>query len=108
MLTSNSVFLRELTLEDDFQIEAIASDIEVAQNTLTIPHPFPKGSAKEFIHFVLEETKHGSLVIYAIIEKKSNQLIGIINLEVNPVFRRGELGYWIAKEYWGKGYGVRN
>ena len=106
MLEGINVFLRDLTFEDASQIDAFASNIEVAQSTLTIPHPYPKDSAKEFIHFALDAQKNGNLVIYAIIEKETNQLIGIINLMIQPIYKRGELGYWIAKEYWGKGYGT--
>lgn len=106
MLESANIFLRDLTFEDASQIDAFASDIEVAQSTLTIPHPYPRGSAKEFIHFALDAKKSGILVIYAIIEKETNQLIGIINLKIHPTYQRGELGYWVAKKYWGKGYGT--
>lgn len=106
MLTSDRIFLREFPFEDAFQIETFASDIEVAKSTLTIPHPYPKESAKEFIRFALDASKRGNLFIYAIVEKTTNLLIGVINLKIYPPYNRGELGYWIGKKYWGHGYGT--
>jgi hypothetical protein len=49
--------------------EILASDYDVAKSTLTIPHPYPKGSAKHFIESILEAEKVGRVVICAMIEK---------------------------------------
>jgi [ribosomal protein S5]-alanine N-acetyltransferase len=46
------------------------------------------------------------LAVFAVIEKDTDSLIGIINIKQTLAFKRGELGYWIGRPYWGKGYGT--
>ncbi len=106
MLETERLILRPLTLEDADRVEELASDYDVAKTTLTVPHPYPKGSAKKFIRHVLDAEKEGKIVIFAIINKEESSLIGIMNLSINTSHDRGELAYWIGKPYWGKGFGT--
>jgi ribosomal-protein-alanine N-acetyltransferase len=39
---------------------------------------------------------------WGIVEKKSNKLIGTCSLHSTPIHRRAELGYVLAREYWGQ------
>lgn len=98
--------LRTLSTEDAERVEELASDYEIARTTLTIPHPYPKGSAVPFIESVLKMEEKEPVAFFAIIEKESSSLIGIINIGNHPVHKRGELAYWVGKPYWGKGYGT--
>lgn len=106
IIETTRLLLRSLMLEDAKRIEELASDYEIAKTTLTIPHPYPQGSAVNFINSVLEAEKNKKLVIFAIINKENNQLIGVINLNIAEAYKRGELAYWIGKPYWGNGYGT--
>lgn len=106
MLETNRLILRPLTLEDAVLVEEYASDYDVAKTTLSIPHPYPKGSAKQFISSMLEAEKEGKIAIFAVVSKENDCLIGVINLNLNTAFERGELAYWIGKPFWGKGYGT--
>ncbi|WP_409302770.1 GNAT family N-acetyltransferase [Peribacillus sp. SCS-155] len=105
-LHTERLVLRGLTLEDAARVEELAGDYQVARTTLTIPHPYPEGSAKDFITSITAAAEQGKLVIYAITEKETENLIGIINISLNEPNQRGELAYWIGKPYWGKGYGT--
>src|SRR5690625_1732518 len=105
-LETDRLLLRSLRPEDAEKIEEFASDYEVAKTTLSIPHPYPKGSAVDFIESSLQAEKKGEYTIFAIVEKDMNHLIGIINISTTPAHKRGELGYWIGKPYWGMGYGT--
>lgn len=105
-LETDRLLLRSLKREDAEKIEELASDYEVAKTTLSIPHPYPKGSAVDFIESALKADKIGELTIFAIVKKDVNHLIGIININITPAHRRGELGYWIGSPYWGMGYGT--
>ncbi|MFD1737816.1 GNAT family N-acetyltransferase [Bacillus salitolerans] len=102
-LETERILLRPLQAEDSNRIDELAGEYDVAKTTLTIPHPYPKGSAKDFIEKVNEA---GDLVIFAIVLKDSNSLIGIINIKITESHKRGELGYWVGKPYWSHGYGT--
>ncbi|MFT4416268.1 GNAT family N-acetyltransferase [Fredinandcohnia humi] len=106
LLETERLILRTLTIEDADRVEELASEYDIAKTTLNIPHPYPEGSAKTFIESVLLAEEKDNVAFFAIIDKESSSLIGIINLGNIPVHKRGELAYWIGKPYWGKGYGT--
>jgi ribosomal-protein-alanine N-acetyltransferase len=106
MLETERLVLRLLKLEDAERVEELASDYDVAKTTLTIPHPYPKGSSKQFISSMVDAEKEGKIVIFAVINKEDKRLIGIINISNNKTHERGELAYWIGKPFWGKGFGT--
>jgi [ribosomal protein S5]-alanine N-acetyltransferase len=105
-LETNRLLLRKLTIPDAERIEELAGDFDVAKTTLTIPFPYPKGSAVEFINSMLQAEQQERLVMFAVIEKNTNSLIGIINISIAHSHKRGELAYWVGKPYWGCGYGT--
>lgn len=61
--------------------------------------------AEEWILSHPESFKHGEYK-YAVILKEENVLIGAIELIVVKKFKHANLGYWLGKPYWGKGYGT--
>ena len=104
-LETARLFLRRLELGDADRVEELASDYELAKTTLNVPHPYPEGSAADFILSMWAAEEKG-LVAFAVVEKESESLIGIINIKQTIAYKRGELGYWIGRPYWGKGYGT--
>lgn len=103
-IETERLYLRSLNVSDVDRVEELASVYDVAKTTLNIPHPYPKGSAKEFIERVNISEERGEIVSFAITKKNSDSLIGIINIKLSHAHKRGELGYWIGKPYWGNGY----
>lgn len=93
-------------MSDAGDVELYASDYDVAKNTLNIPHPYPKGSGVDFIQSELIREKKGELVTFAIIKKENKQLIGLMSLMIAAQHQHAELGYWIGKPFWQKGYGT--
>src|SRR5690625_3207645 len=98
--------LRKLTQTDADRIEELAGDYDVAKTTLNIPHPYPEGGAVDFIERTLLAEGDGKSITYAIVKKRTNLFIGIIGINLTSTHKRGELGYWIGKPYWNKGYGT--
>ena len=105
-IETERLFLRKLTQTDADRIEELAGDYDVAKTTLNIPHPYPKGAAKDFIERTLLAEDDGEIHTYAIVEKRENNVIGIIGIKLTLTHERGELGYWIGKPYWGMGFGT--
>ena len=46
----------------------------------------------------------GELANFAVVLRDENALIGAAGLRIVPRFERAELGYWIAKHCWNRGY----
>lgn len=105
-LETERLLLRTLTSDDSDRIEELAGDYDVAKSTLNIPHPYPKGSAVQFIDNILISEKNNKIAMFAITLKESRLLIGLANLNLAASYKRGELAYWVGKQYWGKGYGT--
>lgn len=105
-IETERLLLRSLTNDDSDRIEELAGEFDVAKSTLNIPYPYPKGSAIDFIESVLNAEKNNEIIMFAIIKKESQHLIGLINLNLSTQYSRGELAYWIGKHYWGNGYGT--
>ncbi|MGD2131834.1 MAG: GNAT family N-acetyltransferase [Maricaulaceae bacterium] len=91
---------------EDGDAEAVAraiGDIEVARNLRIVPHPYPPEAALGWFVFVRIGVRRGTNFTWLIFDK-TNQLAGCIG-----VFKRGsdpdwEVGYWMAKTAWGRGY----
>ena len=79
-LETERLLLRTLTSDDSDRIEELAGDYDVAKSTLNIPHPYPKGSAVQFIDNILISEKNNKIAMFAITLKESRLLIGLANL----------------------------
>ncbi|WP_436865262.1 GNAT family N-acetyltransferase [Bacillus fungorum] len=105
-IETDRLILRSLQLDDALVIEKLAGDYDIAKTTLSIPHPYPKGSAKDFITHMLQAETDKKVVIFSILGKNNKELLGVINLNLDPIHKRGELAYWIGRPYWGNGFGT--
>jgi RimJ/RimL family protein N-acetyltransferase len=103
-LITERLTLRPFSPGDAPDVERLAGLKQVADTTLSIPHPYPPGAALEWIRSHRDVWEHGSDVTYAIIETSTSELVGTISLMIKPEHRRAEIGYWIAPDVWNRGY----
>jgi RimJ/RimL family protein N-acetyltransferase len=103
-LTTERLILRPFTLDDAPEVQRLAGTREIADTTINIPHPYPEGAAEKWINTRRDEYQKNGSVAWAVTLKDSSQLMGCISLGVDGKNGRAELGYWIAREYWGQGY----
>ena len=103
-LKTERLILRPFELSDAERLSNLAGDRAIADTTLNIPHPYEKGIAEEWISKHKPKFESGEIVYLAIVLESTKELIGSIGLDIEKRFNRAELGYWIGKEYWGRGY----
>lgn len=103
-LETKRLLLRAFTLEDATRVQLLAGEKDIASNTLNIPHPYEEGMAEAWIKTHQEGFVKGELISLAIVLHSSGELIGAIGLTVNQEHAHAELGYWIGKPYWNRGY----
>jgi RimJ/RimL family protein N-acetyltransferase len=80
-------------------------DKEIYDNTLSIPYPYTEEAAEWWLGHVAEETKKQGRSVNWAIRRPDGYLIGGIGhvgLELGKT-HRAEIGYWLAKPYWGRG-----
>lgn len=105
VLHTPRLVLRAPTLADAPRWEMLCQPLEMAKNTLRMPHPYPKGAAEEWFKKVDEMMARGEACRLAIYLRESDLMIGMVGLhDISDVHRHAELGYSIGMDYWGKGY----
>ncbi|MFN6382511.1 MAG: GNAT family N-acetyltransferase [Pseudanabaena sp.] len=102
-LQTPRLILRKLTIADAEDIFAYASDPQVANYTLWEAHQSIDDTYAYLNNIVFELYRSGKGMDWGIIDKESNKLIGTCGLHTTPTHRRAELGYALARDYWGKG-----
>lgn len=106
-LETARLLLRRLKLGDAPVISKLAGRREIADTTISIPHPYSEEQARKWIASHIGPKGTSKEIIFAIMLKTSGQLIGTVGLrEIDPEHSKAEMGCWIAVEEWGKGYAV--
>jgi RimJ/RimL family protein N-acetyltransferase len=90
--------LRRPADRDIAAIVAIAGDWEVARHLSRMPHPYGREDAR----FFLDEIVPAEL-IWAIVERNSGLVVGMIGLSAHRIPGSIELGYYIARTHWRRG-----
>ncbi|MEJ2482842.1 MAG: GNAT family N-acetyltransferase [Gemmatimonadota bacterium] len=102
-LSTDRLTLRPFVPADAPVVRKLAGAREVADNTLTIPHPYPAGEAEKWISGQPAAFQEGELVVFAI-TTPDHGLVGAVGLMIDAGSGIAELGYWIGVPYWGRGY----
>ncbi len=99
--------LRPFVPEDAPRLHELAGAREVADTTVSIPHPYPRELADRWIAEQARAAAEGRAVSLAIEFKHEPGLIGGISLrDIDPEHRQAELGFWIGVPWWGRGYAL--
>jgi len=96
--------LRRLVESDADEVTRLLDDWEVVRSTSNIPFPYSHSVAESFIAQVVAETTQCRAVVFAIEERLSGHLIGCVGASLTA--DTAEIGYWLGRGHWGKGYGA--
>ncbi len=96
--------LRPFSLSDAPVVQEFAGKWEIADTTLNIPHPYEDGMAEEWIGSHESGFSEGTDVTFAVERRDDNILVGAVGLRVDRDLNKAELGYWIGKPFWNRGY----
>jgi 8-oxo-dGTP diphosphatase len=105
-LRTTRLTIRPLALEDAPAIHRLVNDWEVAKELARVPFPYPQDAARQWIEsswvqFARSEACH--LAVIAEIDD-APIMVGAIGLTFAPDGRSADLGYWIGRRFWGRGY----
>jgi [ribosomal protein S5]-alanine N-acetyltransferase len=96
--------LRAFRADDAASVQRQLSDREVACATASIPHPYPEGAATAWIVAAALRESAGEARVLAITRAADAVLVGAIELRLGRGGQRAELGFWIGRAHWGRGY----
>ncbi|MEM1288722.1 MAG: GNAT family N-acetyltransferase [Pseudomonadota bacterium] len=93
-----TVSLRRYEMSDAARLVELLDDFEVTKYTSSIPFPYSIDDAREFL--VAARDEKGKMVHRAVVFE--GQIAGGIGLGMRQL-SENELGYWVGRDYWGKG-----
>ena len=106
ILHTERLILRSFTPEDAAELQRLINDPDMASTTDEIEYPYEDGTAEEWIQWCYEAFEKSERVNFAVTLRTDGTLIGKVGLtfRIHLPYRDAELGYWIGKPYWNRGY----
>jgi [ribosomal protein S5]-alanine N-acetyltransferase len=102
-LETERLYLQPFIKEDAFRLKELANNKELA-TILGLPHPYKLEFAQDWIAAQPELIRKGMEYPLTIVSKQLKEIVGTITIRIDKNNNRGELGYWVGKDYWGKGF----
>lgn len=104
ILITNRLQLIQMAEKDAPALYNIWSDPDVTKHMNITPFTEVE-QAKEMIHYLHQLAENNSAIRYTIFELQSNNIVGSCGYNlIDWENDKAEIGYDIAKAYWGKGY----
>lgn len=98
-IQTKRLVLRPITMADKASVAYNANDKELADNTLNIPFPYTEDDAEWWINKLQEPSDN---VVFGI--TIDDKVVGAIGLHKIIEGHMAEIGYWLGRDYWNKGY----
>jgi 8-oxo-dGTP diphosphatase len=100
--------MRAFVPEDAGALHRLINDWEVTRNLAVVPFPYPRDLADNWIASTRRQIDAGTAYHLAITGKEGTDelLLGAIGLNIDAKTRRGKLGYWVGRRFWGHGVGT--
>ena len=104
-LKTSRLVLRPFESSDIDRVADVANDEELSRNLRDVGWPYTRDDARRFIEPLAGDWEAGRSAVFAICLSRSaeQQLVGAIGLVFEQPSNRAEIGYWIGREYWGRG-----
>jgi len=99
------ISLSSLSDGDKAAMVEFLSPKDVYLTTLNIPHPYSEESAEAWIAVRKEHAQRVGQEVSFAIRDANHKMIGAIGADSHEpgATHRAEIGYWLAKPYWGRG-----
>ncbi len=98
-IETERLLLRKFVLDDSDDLTKICNNYNIYKYTMNLPYPYEKQNAIDFINFLSENPDNN---IFAITDKNTGTLYGNVSIGLKK-HGKGEIGYFVGEEYWGKG-----
>ena len=105
IIINQQIKLSPITFDDKVDLINAINEKGIYDNTLLIPFPYTLSDADDWLKSLTEFEKENDLQVNWAIRNEMGKLIGGIGLHYRngKDAHRDEIGYWLAKPYWGKG-----
>jgi RimJ/RimL family protein N-acetyltransferase len=106
---SDTIHLSEFSLSDKAALLEHLADAEVTRNLLRVPHPYTEADADFWLTMQAERRQRLGRQLAWAIRNQDGHLIGAVGFRDFEVGadHATEVGYWLAKPWWGQGIMAR-
>ena len=104
-LTTERLTLRPYRPDDAAELHRLINDWEVCRSLAAVPFPYPRELADDWIASSVRSLADGRAYHLAITGKEGERevIVGGVGLRIDAAARRGHLGYWVGRRFWGHG-----
>jgi len=102
---SDQIHLSEIRPSDEAAVLEHLKEKEIYDRTLRIPYPYSEANFQAWMLIVKKTTEEQGQPVHWAIRNEDDLLIGGCGFDGVQVGKshRAEIGYWLAKPYWGQG-----
>ena len=87
------------------EIARLLNDTEMARFLMVIPHPFVEFDARTLVKAAWRRLTGGrGFDLLITVKDGGDRPVGSVGVGLHDEGARGELGFWIGRDYWGGGY----
>ncbi len=108
ILKTERLILRPYEASDAEAIYGVVSRWEIAETTVSIPHPYPRQNVDWWINFLKDSMEKGNAYEFGIFKRDEPHVYlgncGFVS--ISKQHNNGELDYFINPDYWNQGYGT--
>ena len=105
IVVNNQIHLSEFRPSDKSALIEVLNDQDIYDRTFRIPYPYTDADAEAFLARVAKANEQQGQAAHFAIRTGDDALIGGCGLNDFEVGKshRAEVGYWLAKPFWGRG-----
>lgn len=100
---NDQIHLTELRATDKVACVQHLGDREIYDQTLRIPFPYSETDFDNWLEIVARAMRRHGEPIHFAVRTSDEELIGGCGFDGLTKGHRAEIGYWLAKPYWGQG-----
>ena len=105
IVVNDQFHLSEFRLSDRSALVECLNDRDIYERTLRIPFPYAEADADEWLALVAKITQEQGRPVQFAIRNSDESIIGGCGFDGFQIGKshRAEIGYWLAKPFWGRG-----
>lgn len=98
-------YLSSVQPDDKFALLRHFEAKEISDTTLNIPYPYTEADADRWINRRVEASRGQAKEVTFAIRRDGGEMVGAVGSDslVVGASHRAEIGYWLARPYWGQG-----
>ncbi len=103
-LRTPRLLLRPWTLADAPDVQRICNDPLVVRGLMRMAYPLSLEEAEKYLAARINNKLDGCDRAFAFAVTADGAIVGYCSLRTQDAHTRAEMGYWMGREFWGRGY----